>query len=97
MVVCTPKIPVVWRWRQEGQELKVILSYPGQPGRQREKVWKRLEAAMAHIYNYRTQEAMAEGLHGKAGLGCSMSSRPTGAERHYQKGGNRGRDVPHMH
>lgn len=56
-----------------------------------------MEAAMAHIYNYRTQEAMAEGLHGKASLGCSMSSRPTGAERRYQKGGNRGRDVPHMH
>lgn len=35
-----------------------------------------MEAAMAHIYNYRTQEATAEGLHGKAGLGCSMSSRP---------------------
>ena len=55
-----------------------------------------MEAAMAHIYNSRTQEAMA-GLHGKASLGYSMSSRPTGAERCYQKGGNRGRDVPHMH
>lgn len=27
-----PEIPVLWRWRHEDQELKVILSYPGQPG-----------------------------------------------------------------
>lgn len=41
---------------------------------------------MAHIYNSHTQEAMAEGLHGKACLGYIMSSRPTGAERPYQRG-----------
>lgn len=45
-----------------------------------------MEAAMAHIYNSRTQEAMAEGLHGKACLGYIMSSRPTGADRPYQRG-----------
>lgn len=52
-----------------------------------------MEAGVAHIRNSSTQEGMA-GLHGKACLGYTISSRPPGAERTCLKGSNGDRDVP---